>query len=88
MGGWVGSLHTVIIMCLYPNFALFFSVCPQLSECLHLGPFFLSPTEFSLGKGGSVEFTVVFSPPAVGLYSEPFTMACDNGQTLTFTLKG
>ena len=62
--------------------------CLQPPDSLCLGPFSLSPTKFYLAKGGCVDFTAVFSPPAIGLYTEQFTMACDNGQTLTFTLKG
>ena len=48
----------------------------------------IAPSEFYLPPGGQVEFTVVFTPPAVGNYSRQFHMSCDNGQMLTFTLQG
>lgn len=64
---------------------------PSLQEpgSILVGPFLFSPKEFSLSaKGGSVEICVTFTPPGIGQFTEELHMACDNGQTLTYTLAG
>ena len=60
----------------------------QHSPVLEVDHFSIAPSEFYLPPGGQMEFTVVFTPPAVGNYSRQFHMSCDNGQMLTFTLQG
>lgn len=54
-----------------------------------VGPFVVSPREYSVAaSGGTVELQVMFTPPGIGQFSEDIHMACDNGQVLTYTLSG
>jgi len=76
---------------LYPCTVLDYDIyllSTQCSSVLEVGYFSVSPSTLHLPPGGWAVFTVVFTPPAVGDYSGQFQMACDNGQVLTFTMKG
>ena len=61
----------------------------QETDSIAVGPFLISPKEFSIpATGGCLELQVMFTPPGVGKFSEEIHMACDNGQVLTYTLAG
>ena len=58
------------------------------TDSLSLGPFLVSPKEFELLPGESNDLHLTFTPPEIGWFSKDVSMACDNGQVLTFTLTG
>ena len=78
--------HTALTLYVYMSMHLLYIL--QSTDTLSVGPFSISPTEFHLSAGSSMTFMVQFKPSGVGKYSEDFIMACDNGQVLSFTLKG
>ena len=55
---------------------------------LSIPPFEVSPTEFELNKGESIDMRIKFSPQSVGEHSRKFVMVCDNCQVKVFTVSG
>jgi hypothetical protein len=60
----------------------------QPGRVLQLGAFSVSPTEFHLTPNDSTPLQVIFSPDKEGKYGEYFSMECDNGETISFSLTG
>lgn len=60
----------------------------QEAGSIVVGPFLVSPKEFSISEGGCTELQVLFTPPGIGSFTEDLDIACDNGQVLTYTLSG
>lgn len=95
----VGNRSTVVFKCANKGGAGRFRLLPA-SEWprpsanvyayreIDIEPFRISPAEFSLSKGDSVDIKVLYSPGAVGTHERKFVMVCDNCQVKTFTVKG
>ncbi len=46
------------------------------------------PRRFSISSGHSVDLKILFSPQETGQYVEEIVLACDNGSTVTYSIKG
>ena len=58
------------------------------SDGLSIPPFLISPSQFNLELGDSIDFSVHFSPTSPGHFLRDFIMECDNTQSFHFTVHG
>lgn len=57
-------------------------------EKIYIPPFVISPAEFSLKNGESIDLIINYNPTNEGKHSQEFVMVCDNCQVQRFTVVG
>ena len=55
---------------------------------IDIPPFIISPSEFSLKTGESIDLVINYNPTNEGRHSQEFIMVCDNCQVKRFTITG
>ena len=63
-------------------------LCLVQDKGIRLGPFEVTPADFALDRGDTVQLSIAFTPAAVGQCTGSFALLCDNSTSTAHQLSG